>query len=253
MNPLAEYQRKRDFESTDEPAGELGARRRGAASFVVQKHDASHLHYDFRLELDGVLVSWAVPKGPSLDPSIKRMAVHVEDHPLSYAGFEGSIPAGSYGAGDVIVWDRGTWQPAGDAKAALAAGKLAFELHGQKLRGAWELVRMRGGARQQREHWLLFKKDDAHACAQDVFDVTAERRSVVSGQLLPVDRPQRDNSPAAARKATGQAAPRKSASTASRKTTRTATPKTTPRTTPKDKRKAAAPRKTATSARAAAS
>jgi len=184
---LSEYRHKRDLASSGEPSGDAIGRHRGAAAFVIQKHHASHLHYDFRLEVGGVLVSWAVPKGPSLDPSVKRMAVHVEDHPLSYAAFEGSIPAGSYGAGDVIVWDRGTWQAEGNARDALAAGKLAFVLHGQKLKGAWELLRMRA-AHPRREHWLLFKKRDAHARTQEEFDVVAQQPgSVVSGRLLPVD------------------------------------------------------------------
>ena len=129
--PLSEYNRKRDFQITAEPSGSAPAGKKAKASalsFVIQKHDARHLHYDFRLELDGVLKSWAVPKGPSLDPSQKRLAVHVEDHPLSYGSFEGSIPAGQYGAGDVIVWDRGVWQPHDDPHQAYAAGKLKFTL-----------------------------------------------------------------------------------------------------------------------------
>src|ERR687897_1170628 len=128
---LAEYKRKRNFKKTPEPAGKV-APTRGELQFVVQKHAASRLHYDFRLELDGTLKSWAVPKGPSLDPSMKRMAVQVEDHPLAYADFEGTIPEGHYGAGDVIVWDRGTWTPVGDAPEGLSRGKLSFELDGIK-------------------------------------------------------------------------------------------------------------------------
>lgn len=175
---LASYRRKRDFGITAEPSGDAAAtapRSRGAAprpaapSFVVQKHAASRLHYDFRLELDGVLVSWAVPRGPSLDPSVKRMAVKVEDHPLSYGAFEGTIPAGQYGAGTVIVWDEGTWAPEGDPRTGLAAGKLAFTLSGHKLRGRWELIRTRPRGRQ--EQWLLFKKRDAHARDSAGFDV----------------------------------------------------------------------------------
>jgi len=133
-NPLAKYWSKRDFAITAEPRGER-AQPGKTLSFVVQKHAASRLHYDFRLELDGVLVSWAVPKGPSFDPADKRMAIHVEDHPLSYGSFEGTIPPKQYGAGTVIVWDNGTWEPVDDAKEGLAKGKLAFRLHGQKLSG----------------------------------------------------------------------------------------------------------------------
>ena len=141
---------------------------------MVQKHDARNLHYDFRLELDGTLKSWAVPKGPSLDPSVKRMAVEVEDHPLAYGGFEGTIPEGQYGAGSVIVWDRGTWQPAGDAQAGLRDGKLEFELHGDKLAGAWTLVRMKPRPRERQPTWLLMKKKDDHARPEGEYDVTAE-------------------------------------------------------------------------------
>ncbi|MGI4856942.1 MAG: DNA polymerase ligase N-terminal domain-containing protein, partial [Janthinobacterium lividum] len=153
---LDEYHHKRDFDATPEPSGTARpahARRQGSTpkeaqapalserQFCIQKHDASHLHYDFRLELDGTLKSWAVPKGPSLDPKVKRLAVHVEDHPLDYALFEGHIPAGHYGAGDVIVWDRGVWLPEGDPAADYARGRLSFTLRGDKLQGAWHLVR----------------------------------------------------------------------------------------------------------------
>ncbi len=144
---LGKYRQKRDFAATPEPGGVRRARAmpkstRHALSFVIQKHAARRLHYDFRLELDGTLKSWAVPKGPSLDPADKRMAVHVEDHPLDYANFEGVIPPGHYGAGTVIVWDRGVWVADGDADAAYRAGKLKFELRGEKLHGHWTLVRM---------------------------------------------------------------------------------------------------------------
>src|SRR5882672_3603539 len=133
---LNRYRQKRDFSVTPEPLGKA-AKPGKALRFVVQKHAASRLHYDFRLELDGTLKSWAVPKGPSLDPNDKRMAVHVEDHPLSYASFEGVIPPGQYGAGTVIVWDHGTWEPLGDPHEGYRSGKLKFRLHGQKLKGAW--------------------------------------------------------------------------------------------------------------------
>ena len=129
-------------------------------SFVVQKHHASRLHYDFRLELDGVMLSWAVPKGPSYDPKDMRMAIHVEDHPLSYNSFEGTIPPKQYGAGTVIVWDHGTWEPAVDPHQGLKDGKLVFTLHGHKLSGLWELVRIAKPGDKQ-EPWLLFKKRDA--------------------------------------------------------------------------------------------
>ena len=179
--PLARYHAKRDFAKTPEPAGE--AARDERHSFVIQKHWASHLHYDFRLELDGVLLSWAVPKGPSFDPKIKRMAIHVEDHPVSYGGFEGSIPEKQYGAGNVIVWDRGTWEPINDPRAGLTEGKLVFALHGEKLAGAWELVRIaKPGDRQ--EAWLLFKKKDEWVRTSDDYDVvTALPDSVIAKPL----------------------------------------------------------------------
>jgi bifunctional non-homologous end joining protein LigD len=166
---LAHYWAKRDFKKTSEPRGEqtdAGT----SLSFVIQKHAASRLHYDFRLELDGVLLSWAVPKGPSYDPADKRLAVHVEDHPLSYGSFEGTIPAKQYGAGTVIVWDRGSWEPIGDPHEGLKKGKLAFRLRGQKMTGLWELVKIaRNGERQ--EPWLLFKKRDEFARPRAEYDV----------------------------------------------------------------------------------
>ena len=181
--PLSEYNRKRDFGVTGEPAGSApaGKRKASALSFVIQKHDARNLHYDFRLELDGVLLSWAVPKGPSLDPTQKRLAVHVEDHPLSYGSFEGSIPAGQYGAGDVIVWDRGVWQPHDDPRKAYAAGKLKFTLVGEKLSGDWTLVRTRLKGSADKEQWLLIKEKDPQARPADDYDIVqAQPNSVVS-------------------------------------------------------------------------
>ena len=164
---LDRYRAKRDFAITPEPASpapDAAATDPGAPlGYVIQQHAATRLHYDFRLEWAGVLLSWAVPKGPSLDPADKRMAVRTEDHPLAYATFQGRIPAGQYGAGDVIVWDRGSWSPVGDPQAGLAAGKLAFELHGHKLHGMWELVRMKPRSPTDKESWLLFKKRDGHA------------------------------------------------------------------------------------------
>src|SRR5207244_3564188 len=160
---LDEYRRKRRFGVTPEPAGGKGRRRARQLAYVVQKHRASRLHYDFRLEWKGVLLSWAVPKGPSLDPRVKRLAVRVEDHPLEYASFEGVIPEGEYGAGTVMVWDRGTWEPeVEDVDRALAKGDLKFTLHGKKLRGSWVLVRMR------ERQWLLIKHRDKIASTVDI-------------------------------------------------------------------------------------
>lgn len=182
--PLQEYQRKRNFDATPEPAGKArrGARAQ-ALQFCIQKHDASHLHYDFRLELDGTLKSWAIPKGPSLDPTVKRLAVHVEDHPLDYASFEGSIPEGHYGAGDVIVWDRGVWLPEDNPAQAYAKGKLRFRLQGEKLSGVWNLFRTRLGGKK--EQWMLVKSDDEAARAEADYDVLqAEPDSVLSERSL---------------------------------------------------------------------
>ena len=190
--PLSEYNRKRDFEVTAEPSGSSPGRKRKASalSFVIQKHDARNLHYDFRLELDGVLLSWAVPKGPSLDPSQKRLAVHVEDHPISYGGFEGSIPAGQYGAGDVIVWDRGVWKPHDDPHKAYAAGKLKFTLVGEKLSGDWALVRTRLKGSGDKEQWLLIKEKDQQARPAADYDIVqAQPKSVLSGASVGKTKP----------------------------------------------------------------
>ncbi|CAI8712145.1 DNA ligase D [Pseudomonas sp. IT-P395] len=184
---LDDYNRMRDFSATSEPAAvKRSGRKTGAdhaLQFCIQKHDASHLHYDFRLELDGALKSWAVPKGPSLDPKVKRLAVHVEDHPLDYATFEGNIPEGHYGAGDVIVWDRGVWIPLEDAHKAYEKGKLKFELQGEKLAGIWNLVRTHMPGKK--EQWFLIKHQDAAARPQDDYDVlVAEPDSVLSERTL---------------------------------------------------------------------
>ncbi|MCF9004437.1 DNA ligase D [Pseudomonas syringae] len=184
--PASEYTRKRNFAITSEPAESKrkgkGKSQPGALGFVIQKHDARNLHYDFRLELDGTLKSWAVPKGPSLDPTQKRLAVHVEDHPLDYAGFEGSIPQGQYGGGDVIVWDRGVWQPHGDPQKTYAEGKLKFTLVGEKLSGDWALVRTRLKGSGSKEQWLLIKEKDDIARPAAEYDITHEQpQSVISG------------------------------------------------------------------------
>jgi bifunctional non-homologous end joining protein LigD len=174
---LAEYNRKRRFEVTPEPAGKQGRGREKALEFVVQKHRASRLHYDFRLEHDGVMLSWAVPKGPSLDPANKRFAMQTEDHPIEYNQFEGVIPEGEYGGGTVMIWDRGTWEPeVKDVDAALAKGDLKFTLHGKKLRGSWVLVRMRD------RQWLLIKHRDKAASTEDIG--AAKPRSAVSRRTL---------------------------------------------------------------------
>jgi bifunctional non-homologous end joining protein LigD len=161
---LATYRRMRDFAATPEPRGE---RRRGGRrlSFVIQRHAATRLHYDFRLELDGVLKSWAVPREPRPVPGEKRLAVHVEDHPIEYGRFQGVIPEGHYGAGRVVIWDRGWWEPDGDPRAGYRKGSLKFSLHGRRLHGGWALVRMRPRAEEHRakESWLLIKERDAPA------------------------------------------------------------------------------------------
>jgi bifunctional non-homologous end joining protein LigD len=183
---LTDYRKKRDFGVTPEPAGRKGRTtpRKRSLAYVVQKHLATALHYDFRLEWNGVLLSWAVPKGPSLDPTVKRLAMPTEDHPLEYAAFEGVIPEGEYGAGTVMVWDAGTWEPESpDVEAALEKGDLKFTLHGKKLQGSWVLVRTRGyGKSPERPAWLLIKHRDKYASSQDVAE--AAPRSAVSDRLL---------------------------------------------------------------------
>ena len=179
-DPLSQYRRKRDFAKTPEPTG--GRHKRGAGlRFVVQKHAARRLHYDFRLEMDGVLKSWAIPKGPSLDPQAKRLAVHVEDHPLDYGDFEGVIPQGEYGGGTVIVWDSGTWVPEGDAEAGYRDGVLKFELRGKRLTGRWALVQMKG--REGGKNWLLLKERDEVARPGSDDEIVAENQtSAVTGR-----------------------------------------------------------------------
>jgi bifunctional non-homologous end joining protein LigD len=182
---LIKYKEKRNFRVTPEPAGnELASSKpERRLLFVVQKHRATQLHYDFRLEFNGVLLSWAVPKGPSLDPSVKRLAMQVEDHPVEYGGFEGIIPEGEYGGGTVMVWDRGEWEPEnGDPGAALQKGDLKFTLFGKKLHGSWVLVRTRGFGSKADKSWLLIKHRDKYASTKDIAE--DEPRSVLSKRLM---------------------------------------------------------------------
>lgn len=182
---LKEYQNKRNFKVTAEPSGkESGEKKSGdALIYVIQKHRATQLHYDFRLEWKGTLLSWAVPKGPSLDPSVKRLATQVEDHPIDYATFEGVIPEGEYGGGTVMVWDNGTWEPEGaGAEAGLEKGDFKFRLHGKKLKGSWVLVRTRGFGSSTKPSWLLIKHRDEYASTGEI--TAKEFRSVVSKRLL---------------------------------------------------------------------
>jgi bifunctional non-homologous end joining protein LigD len=182
---LNEYRKKRNFQISSEPSGKTqetnGVRK--PLLYVVQKHRATQLHYDFRLEFNGVLLSWAVPKGPSLDPSVKRLAMQVEDHPREYASFEGVIPEGEYGGGTVMVWDTGEWSPeSDDVESALRKGDLKFSLHGKKLHGSWVLVRTKGYGSKADKSWLLIKHRDRYA---EEKDVTIDKpRSALSGLLL---------------------------------------------------------------------
>jgi bifunctional non-homologous end joining protein LigD len=182
---LREYKQKRHFNRTPEPEGKTAPA--SGRSYVIQKHAASHLHYDFRLELEGVLKSWAVPKGPSLDPTVKRLAMHVEDHPVQYGSFEGTIPKGEYGGGTVMLWDRGTWEPLGNPHEAYRQGRLKFKLHGQKLHGAWMLLRTGNLSQTGKDDrkWLLFKERDEEAQPASDDDITEkEPRSVSTGRSL---------------------------------------------------------------------
>lgn len=182
---LAKYQAMRDFGATPEPKGAARPRKDKRPIFVIQKHAASHLHYDFRLEIEGVLKSWAVPKGPSYDPGTKRLAMMTEDHPYEYAKFEGVIPEGNYGAGNVIIWDHGTWEflgPAPDASRAVREGQIKFRLEGVKMKGEWALVHLKGRNRKENE-WLLVKHRDGWATTE--LDVTEYApQSVVSGKTV---------------------------------------------------------------------
>src|SRR5438093_5979918 len=174
---LAEYNRRRRFSMTPEPTGKVGRAQKAELEFVVQKHRANRLHYAFRLEHDGVMLSWAVPKGPSLDSSIRRFAMQTEDHPIDYNQFEGVIPEGEYGAGTMMIWDQSTWEPeVEDVDRALAKDDLKFTLHSKKLRGSWVLVRMR------ERQWLLIKHRDKIASTVDI--TAAKPRSVVSRRTL---------------------------------------------------------------------
>jgi bifunctional non-homologous end joining protein LigD len=187
---LTEYRRKRDFTRTREPEGG-GRKKSSKLAYVIQKHAASRLHYDLRLELDGVMKSWAIPKGPSLDPSVKRLAIHVEDHPIEYNEFEGTIPEGEYGGGTVMVWDRGTYASAGDEDDSEEAlrkgyqkGDFKFVLHGKRLKGSWVLVRTRGwGNRSRQGQWLLIKHRDNEA-DPDTDPVAEYLTSAKSGRTM---------------------------------------------------------------------
>ncbi|MBA2653441.1 MAG: DNA ligase D [Gammaproteobacteria bacterium] len=169
---LEEYHHKRDFGKTKEPYGKKDFTKGSKLLYVIQKHAASHLHYDFRLELDGVLKSWAVPKGPSLDPKVKHLAVHVEDHPMKYANFEGIIPKGQYGGGTVMVWDKGIWEPLDDnVRKAYHSGNITFNLHGKKLQGRWKLIRLKNSPEGKRQQWLLFKINDEYSRGEAEYDI----------------------------------------------------------------------------------
>jgi bifunctional non-homologous end joining protein LigD len=183
---LTTYRAKRDFSKTTEPSGKVGARKRTGFRYLIQKHDATRLHFDFRLELDGVLLSWAVTRGPSFDPKEKRLAVHVEDHPLDYGDFEGTIPKGNYGGGTVMLWDEGTWEPVGDPEEAMAKGDLKFILHGERLKGKWVLIRMRPrkGERSKHENWLLIKEADQYSGPEKKPIIERAMTSVRSGRTM---------------------------------------------------------------------
>ena len=182
---LEAYNSKRDFETTPEPRGRASRSKKGGDAYLIQKHAARRLHYDLRLELDGVLLSWAVTRGPSLAPGDKRLAVRTEDHPLDYGDFEGTIPKGAYGGGTVLLWDRGRWKPAGDPKKGLAKGHLEFVLEGEKLGGRWHLVRMARKPREKKDNWLLIKGDDDFAREEGDPEIIDERpESVKSGRTV---------------------------------------------------------------------
>src|SRR6202453_1914704 len=186
LKNLSDYRKKRDFEKTAEPSGDARVAPSKQRRFVIQKHDATRLHYDLRLEFDGVFKSWAVTRGPSLDPHDKRLAVEVEDHPLDYGDFEGTIPKGQYGGGTVLLWDRGYWAPedGADPIKALKKGELKFVLEGDRLHGSWVLVRLKDRERDKHHNWLLIKHRDEAARPGHGIDVLAEDRSVASGRPM---------------------------------------------------------------------
>jgi len=187
---LRDYHKKRDFKLTAEPKGTVnkGAvakRKAGKLRYLIQKHDATRLHYDFRLEWNGTLMSWAVPKGPSENPDDKRLAVHVEDHPLDYGNFEGTIPKGQYGGGTVMLWDTGTWEPHdADVDAAMKKGKLGFTLHGKRLQGNWALVKLRKRSPKDKDNWLLIKEHDEFERKSGKLTTERETSSVKSGRAM---------------------------------------------------------------------
>lgn len=214
---LRKYRGMRAFGDTPEPSGRTKKLPKGPI-FVIQKHQASHLHYDFRLEMEGVLKSWAVPKGPSYDPTVRRLAMMTEDHPYDYAAFEGIIPAGNYGGGNVIIWDQGTWEliePGDDPVKALKSGKVTFRLYGKKMFGEWALVKIRGRSGSDRgNEWLLLKHRDRYA--NDQIDVTeVAPRSVVSNKTI--EEVSGENLWESNRKSTSRKAPTLAAQLAARK------------------------------------
>src|SRR5437763_6231888 len=183
MAALRTYWKKRDFDKTAEPRGKPA--RKNGFGYVIQKHYAKRLHYDLRLELDGVMMSWAVTRGPSLVPGDKRLAIHVEDHPIEYNKFEGTIPKGQYGGGTVMVWDRGSWTPDHDPHKGMQKGHLDFELHGDKLKGHWHLVRMRKRPGERQEPWLLIKATDEFAGKKSDPDILEDMpNSAAAGRTM---------------------------------------------------------------------
>lgn len=200
---LDAYKKKRNFSITPEPV-EGGAPGIEALQFVIQKHWASRLHYDLRLEIEGTMKSWAVPKGPSFDPAEKRMAVQVEDHPISYNSFEGEIPPKQYGAGRVIIWDRGYWEPQGDPAEGYRNGKLKFKLHGHKLQGHWTLVRMHGRSGERQPPWLLIKERDGLERSAQIFSVVDEMPDSVAAIPPPLPPKKGDTVPQQDKRSTGK-------------------------------------------------
>lgn len=249
---LEKYKRMRDFGDTPEPSGGKPKKTK-LPIFVIQKHQASHLHYDFRLEMEGVLKSWAVPKGPSYDPNNKRLAMMTEDHPYDYADFEGVIPAGNYGAGNVIIWDNGTWEfiePGDDPVKALKSGKLTFRMYGKKMFGEWALVRIGGRQKSDKgNEWLLLKHRDEFA--NEKVDVTAVApQSIISGRIVEEVDP--ENVWISNRKASARRAPTIAAKLEAEKAKKKATTKKPAKKAAPAKKKAASKRPAAPSPKASA-